>query len=84
MTTEIKSQYDTYIGKKYKYGGDKLEIGDTVIVHPTPTSNSKKPFNTQITAQELNFCAPFQTVILSGYAVINDYLFDRLELKRRA
>ena len=63
---------------------DKIRIGDRVIVHPSSTSMSRVPFEATIVKHWVNWadtpCYELCTYVKDGYhAVMNDYLYQRLE-----
>lgn len=66
----------------------KLSVGDICIVHPTPTSQSKKPYKVQIVFEYINWvdkpsveiCTSLHSIFEKGHtAVLNEYLFNKLE-----
>lgn len=75
-----------FLGREYQIGApEKLRVGDTVIVHPairtdgTP-STAREPFEAIIILNRSKLCT---MVPRRHTAVMNDYLFGRLELKSR-
>jgi hypothetical protein len=65
--------------------GYRLLEGDTVLIHPTNTSISRKPYQAKIVLRPINWTGvgsyELCTEVKDGHAaVINDYLFNRLEL----
>lgn len=81
-----------YLEKKYKIGGGILQIGDIVTVHPalwpdgTQRSQSLEAYEAEIVMDKEDYRGyrHISTVVHGKWgAWINDYLFDRLELKMR-
>lgn len=76
-----------FINATYKIGSKKkrrLQIGDRVIVHPTPTSQSRKSYHAEIISKTINWtslpCLEICTFVIGKHtAVMNEYLFNRLE-----
>lgn len=90
MAKDIREFYhtDKFIGRKYEVnnsGGEVLEYGDVVWVHPSERSISREPFKAIILFLWIkwteNPCVEVMTNVIGGYsAVMNEYLFNRLEL----
>lgn len=64
----------------------QLKIGDKVIIHPTTKSISQKPYEATIIYTSINWSSGTErelcTHVEGGHmAVINDYLFSRMEYK---
>lgn len=84
------SNISWYLNKPYRIGTGNLQIGDKVLVHPTERSISREPFEAKIILEKINWvrqgpCDELCTHVENGYSpVINDYLFDRLELIQKA
>ena len=78
-----------YQGKKYlinNKNSHRLKIGDIVIVHPTEKSISTKPFEAVIINKTLRWTTGIKKEVCTHVtgnhsAVMNDYLFNRLEYK---
>lgn len=76
-----------FLGKRYlrnNSAGHTLKIGDVCMVHPTATSQMRKPYEVTIIEKEINWVGPPSVEICAhkdgGHsAVMNDYLFARLE-----
>lgn len=84
-----------FLGKPYPYGpiGYSLQVGDTVIVHPAirsdgSLSDAREPFEAKIVIRLVNWVGGAEEEICTYVegkhaAVLNDYLFGRLQLKYR-
>lgn len=85
-----------YLGRPYPRGplGYSLRVGDKCICHPTEYSQSREPFEVEIVIREINWHSSSQgysgkweevctNVIDKHSAVMNEYLFSRLEFKSR-
>lgn len=77
--------FNKYLNKPYKIGNGVLNIGDTVTVHPViGRSQASQPYEAKIIEQEIDWVTGLRnelcTTVKGGHsAVINDYLFDRLQ-----
>jgi len=80
-----------FIGVEYKVNnksGEKLQYGDIVWVHPSEKSQSREPFKAVVLFLWIKWtnkpCVEVMTNVIGGYSsVVNDYLFNRLELITR-
>lgn len=65
-----------FLGKPYKQGGDFLEAGDIVWVHPTDTSQSREKYQAVIRYEN----GELGTFVSGGhFSIMREYLFNRLE-----
>lgn len=81
------SRTDKFVGMTYKVNntnGRILRKGDKVIVHPTTDSEAREPFEAEIIFEFVNWTHRPSIEVCTNVpgkhsAVMNDYLFNRLE-----
>lgn len=81
------SRTDKFVGMKYVINnpnGKFLRKGDKVIVHPTQDSEARKPFEAYIIFEYVKWTHRPSIEVCTNVpgkhsAVMNDYLFNRLE-----